>query len=131
MKIAVFGATGATGKVFMTLALDAGHELVALVRDKSKLEHREKEKDTGARLRAVVGDATDGSAVHAVIEGADAVVSCLGHVPGGACPMMSIAYSHIVTAAAKQENPPRCVLLTTMGEAACLALFRCMLNRGL
>ncbi len=33
MKIAVFGATGGTGRNFLQQALSAGHEITALVRD--------------------------------------------------------------------------------------------------
>ncbi len=122
MKIAVLGATGATGKVFTTMALDAGHEVSALVRDPTKLQEKE------AKVRVVVGDAKDGSAVAAVVDGADVVVSCLGHVPGGTCPM-SIAFDHIVTAAARQKRPPRCVLMTTIGGRACSHRLACPASR--
>lgn len=107
MIIAVLGATGATGKIFTALALKHGHEVVALVRNASKLSSTHK-------LRVVVGDATDEHAVANVVDGADVVVSCLGHVPGDA-PMMTTAFKNIIASASKQATPPRCVLLTTMG----------------
>ena len=37
MKIAVLGATGATGSIFTRKALEAGHEVTVLVRDPAKL----------------------------------------------------------------------------------------------
>ena len=107
MKIAVLGATGATGKLFTALALESGHEITALVRSASKLTDK-------PNLRVIIGDATDEKAVLNVIEGADAVVSCLGHVAGDK-PMMSIAFNNIISAAEKQATPPQCVLMTTIG----------------
>lgn len=108
MIIAVLGATGPTGRLFTSLALEKGHEVVALVRNASKLS-------AARKLRVIVGDATDESAVAKVVIGADVVVSCLGHVPGDE-PMMKKAFSNIISAAGKQAAPrPRCVLMSTMG----------------
>ena len=107
MKFAVLGATGATGRLFTALALKNGHEVAALVRDASKLSGTDK-------LRVIVGDATDKQAVKRVVDGADVVVSTLGHVPGDA-PMMTTAVSNILAAARKQAAPPHCVIMTTMG----------------
>ncbi|ELK46764.1 SDR family oxidoreductase [Halobacillus sp. ACCC02827] len=72
MKIVVFGATGGTGLSFVKQALESGHEVTAFVRtpDKWMLVHE--------RLRVVEGDALDREAVSAVMEGQEAVVSCLG-----------------------------------------------------
>lgn len=107
MKIAVLGATGATGRLFTALALENGHEVTALVRSASKIGGTDK-------LRVVVGDATDEHAVKRVVDGADVVVSALGHVPGDA-PMMTTAVLNILAAARKQAVPPCCVIMTTMG----------------
>ena len=107
MKIAVFGATGATGRLFAEMALQSGHEVIALVRNASKISATDK-------LRVVVGDATDEQAVKRVVDGADVVVSTLGHVTGDA-PMMTIAVTNIFAVARVQAVPPRCVIMTTMG----------------
>ena len=107
MKIAILGATGATGRLFTALALKNGHEIIALVRNASKLSGTDK-------LRVIVGDATNEHAVKQVVDGADVVVSTLGHVPGDA-PMMTTAVTNILAAARKQAVPPRCVIMTTMG----------------
>jgi uncharacterized protein YbjT (DUF2867 family) len=40
MKIAIFGATGGTGRLVVEQALEAGHEVIAFVRDPSKLNSR-------------------------------------------------------------------------------------------
>ena len=40
MKIAIFGATGGTGKQLIEQALEAGYEVVAYARNPSKLDIR-------------------------------------------------------------------------------------------
>ena len=72
MKLTVFGATGSTGKQLVEQALAAGHEVVAFVRDPSKLPIRHE------RLTIVQGELTDSAAVERAVTGADAVISSLG-----------------------------------------------------
>jgi putative NADH-flavin reductase len=71
MKITVFGATGRTGKILVGLALAAGHEVTAFVRDPTK------PMIAADGLKVARGDATDPSAVERAIRGADAVVSVM------------------------------------------------------
>ncbi|MGW6710175.1 NAD(P)-dependent oxidoreductase [Streptomyces sp. NPDC054956] len=74
MRITVFGATGGVGHEVVRQALDAGHEVTAVVRDPARLE-----VPAHDRLRvAVVRDLTDEDALLAVVEGREAVVSALG-----------------------------------------------------
>ncbi|MGZ9930292.1 NAD(P)-dependent oxidoreductase [Streptomyces sp. NC-S4] len=76
MKITVFGATGGVGREVVRQALDAGHEVTAVVRDPARLPVPAHE-----RLRvATVTDVTDVDAVLPVVSGQDAVVSALGAV---------------------------------------------------
>ena len=72
MKTAVFGATGLTGARVVALALDEGHDVVALTRDASRfpLVHE--------RLTVVEGDAASPADVRKALQGVDAVVHCLG-----------------------------------------------------
>lgn len=72
MKIAVFGASGGTGKHVVELALAAGHEVVAFVRDPAKLAMNHD------NLSAVQGDIQNAPQVEAAVNGVDAVVSTLG-----------------------------------------------------
>ena len=72
MRIAVFGATGGTGRATVDQALEAGHEVVALVRSPGALDVDD------ARLAVHRGDVLDADAVAQVVEGADAVVCVLG-----------------------------------------------------
>jgi len=72
MSIAIFGATGRTGKVVVNEALKRGYTVVAFARnpDKIAIDHE--------NLRVVPGDVLDPTAVEKAIEGQDAVVSVLG-----------------------------------------------------
>jgi putative NADH-flavin reductase len=71
MHIALFGATGGTGRQVLDQALAQGYGVSALVRDPSKLGER-----TGLKL--VVGDVLDQPATTRCIQGADAVICVLG-----------------------------------------------------
>lgn len=69
MKLVVFGATGATGRHVVALATAAGHDVRAVVR-----------AATAARGPDpwIEADVVDPESVAAVLEGAEAVVVCLG-----------------------------------------------------
>jgi putative NADH-flavin reductase len=73
MRVAVIGASGRTGRTTVAHALAEGHEVVAVVRDATRAPE-------GATVR--IADARDRAALTAALDGCDAVVSCLGHVPG-------------------------------------------------
>lgn len=68
MKVLVFGAAGATGRLTVNEARGAGHEVTAFVRGADPVE--------GART--IRGDATDAAAVGEAVAGQDAVVCTLG-----------------------------------------------------
>lgn len=69
--LAIFGATGGVGRQLTRQALDAGHRVVAYVRDPSKLPEHE-------RLTSVQGELDDAAAIARAVAGADAVLSALG-----------------------------------------------------
>lgn len=71
MQIALFGATGRVGQVFLQRALAEGHHVTALVRDVSKLVPH-------PQLTIVQGDAKRYEDVEKVMTGADIVISSLG-----------------------------------------------------
>ena len=75
MKLAIFGGTGKTGVHLLKKALDAGHDVTALVRDTGKLTIQHK------RLNVIQGDAMDADAVEKTIARSDAVLSALGQSP--------------------------------------------------
>lgn len=72
MRIVIFGANGATGRLLTRRALDTGHTVVAVTR------HPAQFPITDAALTVTEADVRDAAAVTAVIDGADAVLSTLG-----------------------------------------------------
>ncbi|MGW0708739.1 NAD(P)-dependent oxidoreductase [Streptomyces sp. NPDC002643] len=73
MRLTVFGATGGIGGQLVRQALDAGHEVTAVVRDPARLEV------AGAPgLEVVRADLTDPGALRPAVAGRDAVLSGLG-----------------------------------------------------
>lgn len=78
MKLAVFGASGATGRHLVSQALSAGHAVTVLVRNPDSLgtDH--------ASLKLVVGELDNPFTVQSVIQDAEAVISVLGARKGEA-----------------------------------------------
>ncbi|XP_077048979.1 flavin reductase (NADPH) [Agelaius phoeniceus] len=72
MKIAIFGATGRTGRVTLGLALEQGFEVTVLVRDPSRLP------PGPAPHRVLLGDARDPRAVGAALQGQEGALIVLG-----------------------------------------------------
>ena len=72
MRLAILGATGATGRELVREALERGHELRVLARDPSRVA------GGGGAVTVVTGDARDPGAVAAVLGGVEAVVSAVG-----------------------------------------------------
>ena len=72
MQIAVFGANGGTGRLLTQQALDAGYDVVAVVRRPAQfpLAHE--------RLTVVEADIHDVEAVARAVAGSEAVLSTLG-----------------------------------------------------
>ena len=71
MKLTIFAATGGVGRQLLEQAVDAGHDVTAVVRNPGRLSRP---------VRAVTADMTaaDPAAVEAAVAGADAVLSGLG-----------------------------------------------------
>ncbi|MFR0359122.1 NAD(P)-dependent oxidoreductase [Streptomyces sediminimaris] len=72
MKLTVFGATGGIGRQIVHQALDAGHEVTAVVRDPARLSV------TGERLEVFRNDLTDARSLRPAVAGRDVVLSGLG-----------------------------------------------------
>ena len=72
MKLAIFGANGQTGRLATALALDAGHEVLAVTRRPREFPL------AGPGLTVAEADVRDASAVRPVVARVDAVVSTLG-----------------------------------------------------
>ncbi len=72
MNIAVFGGTGATGRLLIAQALDEGDSVVAFARHPEKLDIAHE------RLAVVEGELSDAAAIERAVDDADGVVSLLG-----------------------------------------------------
>lgn len=73
MKLTVFGASGGTGSQVVSQALEAGHEVVAVVRDPARLPI------THPSLTVLTADVLRPASIAEAVAGRDAVISALGH----------------------------------------------------
>lgn len=88
MKLAIFGATGATGRHLVEQALQAGHEVTALARNASSLPG----------VHIVTGNLSQPEAMQSVVQGADVVISVLGMRSGDPTPVCSNGMQSILQA---------------------------------
>lgn len=108
--IALFGATGKTGRRVLTRLLDAGHAVRALVRDPARLDHAH------PQLTVITGDVLDPAAVSATVAGSAAVISVFGHVAGSSATVQTDGTANIV-AAMREHGVDRIVSLSGGGLA--------------
>jgi len=116
VKIALFGATGKTGRLFLERALAAGHSITALVRDPAKVTPQE-------GVTVIPGDARDESAVARALDGADAAVSLLGSFNRKPNTEVSDA-TRAICDAMTARGPERLVVVTTIGVGDSFAALR-------
>lgn len=97
MKIAIFGGSGKTGQHLVQQALDAGHEVTALVRTPTKLTIQH------PALQLVQGSILDVQRIDETVRGADAILSVLG--PSSNKPEFTISrgMEHILNAMHKHK----------------------------
>lgn len=108
MKIAVFGATGGTGRKIVEQALDRGDQVTVLVRNPARLSAKAKQ------AKIITGDVLDLQNVQATILGADAVAVSLGSRSDSPEYTVSQGTKNIITAM-KAQNVQRLVVVTTLG----------------
>lgn len=72
MKLVVFGATGATGRELVGLALEQGHAVTAFARDPAKLGL------SHPNLSVIRGDVLDPASVQRAVHGQEAVLCTIG-----------------------------------------------------
>jgi putative NADH-flavin reductase len=109
MKLVIFGATSATGKLLVEKALTSGHEVTAFVRDESKLG------DMSGKLTVLCGNALNLSDIEAAVSGADAVLSTLG--PKGKPAVMAAESTKNIVAAMEKHGVKRLVVVSVAGIA--------------
>jgi uncharacterized protein YbjT (DUF2867 family) len=115
MRIFLAGATGATGRVFVPLATDAGLDLVFHVRPQSALR-----SPLGADPRARVFDLGDAAARKGALAGCDAALSFVGTMrqrfdAGDTYESSDVLSTQHIVDGAKDAGVPRVVLLSSYG----------------
>lgn len=107
-KIALFGATGQTGQLFLELAINKGYDVNVLVRDKTKL------KTKSPKITIIEGDVLNLKDVNKTIENTSIVVSLFGHVKGSPEWLQTNGTKNIVSAMQKY-NVDRIISLSGGG----------------
>jgi putative NADH-flavin reductase len=96
MKIAIFGATAETGRQLVEQALAAGYQVVAYVRNPSKLNTKHE------NLTIVQGELADQAIIERAVSAADAVISVLGPRGGSKGKPITQGMQNIIEAMKKQ-----------------------------
>ena len=95
MKIVIFGAAGATGRILVERALAQGHEVTAFDRHTAPLTIQH------PKLTLIQGDIFNSAQVEEAIAGQDVVISVLGVRPSVTIPVCSEGTEHIIAAMQK------------------------------
>jgi uncharacterized protein YbjT (DUF2867 family) len=109
MRITVFGATGRTGRHVVEQALDAGHQVTAVVRDPARLPVPPR-----AGLTVATASLEDRAAVLRAVTDADAVVDALGVRETGPTTLRADT-ARVVTAAMRNAGVRRLVVISAGG----------------
>lgn len=113
MKFLVLGATGRTGVLFVQKALDAGHQVTALVRST--------DARVDPRARVVSGDVTNASEVAAAARDHDAIISALGVRNARETPTLVTDTVRSIVASARMSGVDRVVIVSAFGVGDSLA----------
>jgi putative NADH-flavin reductase len=114
MKIAIFGASGATGKLLTQRCLAAGFDVTALLRSPETFPQRD-------RIHAVQGSTFDLVPVRQTIEGADVVFSALGAKSLKKEDVLERAVPQIIAAMRETSTQPKPVRrIIVLGSAGAL-----------
>lgn len=113
VKFLVLGATGRTGRLFVTKALDQGHQVTALV--------RRADATVDPRAHVVGGDVTDAAVMATAARGHDAVISALGVKNVRQTPTLITDTVRAVIASAKTSGVDRFVIVSAFGVGDSLA----------
>ncbi len=108
MNLAIFGASGGTGRRLVEQALAAGHHVTVLVRTPAAFT------EPHERLHIVQGDVRQADQVAAVVDGQDAVLSALGPHERGPVTLCTEAITNIL-AAMTRHGVRRLVALSAYG----------------
>ena len=109
MKLFVLGATGATGTLFVSQALAAGHEVKAYVRNPAKVALRK------PNLVVVSGQVDNADTLASAMVGQDAVVSMLGNGYGKVDKTLIDDSTRALIRAAAVSGVKRLVIMSAFG----------------
>src|SRR6266545_4942876 len=112
-KIAVFGASGRTGKLFTELALKNGCEVKVLVRDPSRLNLRH------SNLQVIQGDIADTIKVEETVKATEAVINLFDPSKGSHPNLRRIANLLLtadrnILSAMQQNNVERLIVMDSL-----------------
>lgn len=108
MKLAVFGATGGTGRQIVEQALAQSHTVAALVRDPAKLPLQNE------GLTLIQGNVLDRAAVDRTVAGAGAVFISLGNTSNNPNQVVSQG-TEVIVAAMQAAGVKRLIVITSLG----------------
>jgi hypothetical protein len=109
MKVAIFGASSASGRLLVEKALVKGYKVIAFVRDEKKAGL------TDPNLTVVCGDALNPDQVEQAVKDSDAVLSTLG--PKGKPTIMAAESTKNIVNAMEKHGVKRLVLVSVAGIA--------------
>jgi putative NADH-flavin reductase len=107
VKITIFGATGETGRQLVEQALAARYEVVAYIRNPSKLNINHE------HLKVIQGELADEPLIESAVSGADAVISTLGPRGGSKNKPLTQGMKNIITAM-KKQGVRRLIMTSTL-----------------
>ena len=110
MKLAIFGATGGTGRHLVEQALDGGHVVTVLVRNPATFSMQHE------RLFIMQGDVRNLANVETVVAGQDAILSALGSNQKGPVTLCVDGMKHIL-AAMTHSQVHRLLVVSAYGVA--------------
>lgn len=108
-RVLIVGATGGTGRMLVSQALERGLQVTALVRDRSQLEGGH------PHLTIVQGDVLEASSLKAAMTGQDAVLSALGHKRFFGPTRILSEGSRNILRAMEDHKVPRLICETSLG----------------
>lgn len=109
MKIAVFGATGASGQEIVTQGLERNFHVTVLARNPASIQQ------INPNLDVIAGSISDVATVEKVIAGNDAVLSVLGFKRGDSKPTIFAESAKVLINAMNKTGVKRLIYCTSAG----------------
>jgi uncharacterized protein YbjT (DUF2867 family) len=116
MKVLVLGAGGKTGKLVVTEALAAGHEVSVLVHTDPQEEDKEHEAVFPSKVQVFHGDARNPTKVRQAMEGKETVIDVVGGTKPFLTTDLETSAVKIVIDAMKQTGARRLIAVSALGE---------------